>query len=61
MGYRLVYFKRWSDEIKHLPMFLLMFALAIFELMVENFFVWCAAWMHSCRMCPLSSERFSVG
>jgi hypothetical protein len=43
VSHRLFRFKRWSDEIKHLPMFLAMFAFCIIELVVENFFVWCAS------------------
>jgi hypothetical protein len=41
LAHRLIVFKRWGDELKQLPSFLLWFTLAVVELVVENFFVWC--------------------
>jgi hypothetical protein len=38
----LVTFKRWGDEMKQLPKFVLVFFLFVLELAVENFFVWWA-------------------
>jgi hypothetical protein len=43
-GYKLVVFKRWGDEMKQLPNFLLCFGAAVVELAVENFFVWCGVY-----------------
>jgi uncharacterized membrane protein YecN with MAPEG domain len=43
VAHGLLTFKRWNDELRELPRFLAAFLLAIIELGVENWFVWCVA------------------
>ena len=33
-------FRRWSDELKELPKFLIVFTVAVVELLIENYCVW---------------------
>lgn len=40
--FQMARFKRWNDELKHVPLFLAIFSAAIVQVLVENFFVWCA-------------------
>lgn len=42
MAHGLIIFKRWNDELKELPKFLIVFTAAVVELLVENYCVWCA-------------------
>ncbi len=38
--FKLITFKRWGDETKHMPRFLFWFILMLVELSVENCMVW---------------------
>jgi hypothetical protein len=41
VAHRLFRFKRWNDELRELPRFLVVLLLAVLELGTENWFVWC--------------------
>ena len=42
LAQRLLAFERWGDEIKELPKFAVTMSLLVLQLLIENFFVWCA-------------------
>lgn len=42
VAHGLIIFRRWNDELKELPKFLIIFTAAVIELLIENYCVWYA-------------------
>lgn len=60
--YKLLTFRRWNDEVRHMRGFFVTFAVLLLELGVENFFIFVSRRSSFCsvaKRCSLSLVQFS--